>query len=165
MTHTHTHTQGHRCISCSCSPVSCVLHENNRDDSGNTVEKGAITMNDKLLIWAQADREFAQVLLFVKVCVRICVQNLFALGQYDKSYPCDKCFVSHTLNAPNTVNKTLNHNLHPSVRFHSLSFLSNFSCLRKIFFFLFQICFSVFLSFPSRVMMPVHFGWPLVKSI
>lgn len=42
-----------------------MLNENNRDDSGNTVEKGAITMDDKLLIWAQADREFAQVLLFV----------------------------------------------------------------------------------------------------
>lgn len=71
MTHTYTHTQGHRCSSCSCGPVGCVLHENNRDDSGNAVEKGAITMNDKLLTWAQADREFAQVLLFVKVCVRL----------------------------------------------------------------------------------------------
>lgn len=33
-------------------------------------------MNNKLLIWAQADREFAQVLLFVKVCAsafRICL--------------------------------------------------------------------------------------------
>lgn len=42
-------TQGHRCISWSRSPVGCVLNENNRDDSGNTGEKGAITMNDKLL--------------------------------------------------------------------------------------------------------------------
>lgn len=33
-------------------------------------------MNDKLFIWAQGDREFAQVLLFVKVCAfafRICL--------------------------------------------------------------------------------------------
>lgn len=46
-----------------------MLNENNRDDSGNTVEKEAITMAAQLLIWAQADREFAQVLLFVQVCV------------------------------------------------------------------------------------------------
>lgn len=52
-----------------------MLHENNRDDSGNTVEKGAIIMNDKLLIWAQADREFAQVLLIVKV--RVCLRSEF----------------------------------------------------------------------------------------
>lgn len=57
------------------------------------MEKGAITMNDKLLIWALADREFAQVLLFVKVCLCGYIQNLFALGQYDvKSYLCEKCF-------------------------------------------------------------------------
>ncbi len=35
------------------------------------MEKGAITMKDKLLIWAQTDGEFAQVLLFVKVYVRL----------------------------------------------------------------------------------------------
>lgn len=46
-----------------------MLNENNRDDSGNTVEKEAITMEGQLLIWAQADREFAQVLFFVQVCV------------------------------------------------------------------------------------------------
>lgn len=39
------------------------------------MQEGAITMNDKLLIWALADREFAQVLLFVKVCV--CLRSEF----------------------------------------------------------------------------------------
>lgn len=65
-----------------------------------TVEKGAITMNDKLLIWSQADGEFAQVLLFVKVYACKCVPNVFALGQYDKSHPCEKCFVSRRLHLP-----------------------------------------------------------------
>lgn len=64
---------------------------------------------------------------------------------------------------PSTVNITLNHNLDPEECSQiSFPFCLLFWLPKK---FVYQICFTVILSSPSRVMMPVHFSWPLVKSI
>lgn len=120
-------------------------------------------MNDKLFIWAQGDREFAQVLLFVKVCAfafRICLHwdNMTSRIHARNVLCLTGCTSQHC--KYNTKSQSRSRRMQSD--FIPFPFCLLFWLPKK---FVYQICFTVILSSPSRVMMPVHFSWPLVKSI
>lgn len=76
------------------------------------MEKGAITLNDKLSVCDQADGEFGQVLLFV-VCVCVCLSSEFVYTKY---------FLPHMLYVP-----TLDSLFLYKFRFYSLAFSASVS--------------------------------------
>lgn len=120
-------------------------------------------MNDKLFIWAQGDREFAQVLLFVKVCAfafRICLHwdNMTSRIHARNVLCLTGCTSQHC--KYNTESQSRSRRMQSD--FIPFPFCLLFWLPKK---FVYQIYFTVILSSPSRVMMPVHFSWPLVKSI
>lgn len=119
-------------------------------------------MNDKLFIWAQGDREFAQVLLFVKVCAfvfRICLHwdNMTSRIHARNVLCLTGCTSQHC--KYNTESQSRSRRMQSD--FIPFPFCLLFWLPKK---FVYQICFTVILSSPSRVMMPVHFSWPLVKK-